>query len=140
MLKLPIDNLLDKLDKVTAKKYIKGGLNQWQALCPAHDDKSPSLTITEIEDGTVLLKCWAGCSANEIVSSIGLGLKDLFPRTEHTYKPSKLKPSKRAIAHEQLIITIAEATLSKGQALTNTDKERYQQAKQRLNLLNTEVR
>lgn len=41
----PINKVLDRLDKVKAKNA-----HQWQAVCPAHDDKSPSLTVTEAED------------------------------------------------------------------------------------------
>ena len=128
----PINNILTKLDKVTAKKPTKDGLSQWQAVCPAHDDKSPSLTITEASDGTVLVKCWAGCNANEIVKALGLELKDLFPCTQLTNKPSKLQPSKRAIAHERLIISIAEASLT----LSHEDNERYRLALKRLKEVN----
>ena len=33
----------------------------WQACCPAHDDKNPSLSITDRNDRPPLLHCWAGC-------------------------------------------------------------------------------
>lgn len=49
----------------------------WQARCPAHDDHSPSLSLKEGERG-LLLKCWAGCRAADIVQSLGLKLSDLF--------------------------------------------------------------
>lgn len=136
----PINNLLTKLAKVTAKKPTKNGLNQWQALCPAHDDKSPSLVITECTNGTVLLKCWAGCTTDEIVKSIQLELKDLFvhePSTQaNNYQTHKKLPSKKAIAHEKLIISIAEVTLTKGQSLASADSKRYHQALRRLTLIN----
>lgn len=137
---LPINKLLSKLQKVTAKKPTKDGLNQWQALCPAHADKSPSLTITECTDNTVLLKCWSGCTASEIVRALGLELKDLF-KYKPTHKQAnnnqrlKKRPSKQAIQHEKLIVSIAKASLNKGQQLTNTDQHRYQLALQRLKRL-----
>lgn len=140
----PFDKLLSRLDKVTAKKPTKNGLNQWQARCPSHADKSPSLVITECVDGTVLLKCWAGCTTDEIVNSIGLELKDLFAHSSNKQSNNpqvhKKHPSKKAIEHEQLIIQIAQSQLKKGRVLTPTDQQRYQQAKQRLSLLNNEVR
>ena len=34
----------------------------WVARCPAHDDRTPSLSIRETDDGRLLLKCFAGCS------------------------------------------------------------------------------
>ncbi len=52
----------------------------WKAVCPAHDDQDPSLSIAEGEDGRCLLKCFAGCSTAKIVSALGLELSDLFAR------------------------------------------------------------
>ena len=49
------------------------------ALCPAHEDKNPSLSITSGEDGRILLKCHAGCSAEAVTGALGLTVKDLFP-------------------------------------------------------------
>lgn len=53
------------------------GSDQYIARCPAHGDKSPSLSIREV-DGKVLLHCFAGCTPEEIVGALGLSLKDLF--------------------------------------------------------------
>ncbi|MFC1956323.1 hypothetical protein ACFLWZ_07425 [Chloroflexota bacterium] len=58
----------------------------YMALCPAHADTSPSLSITE-KDGRILVHCFAGCQHEEIVKSLGLEVKDLFfnktiPNTE----------------------------------------------------------
>lgn len=41
------------------------GVGKWSARCPAHADKSPSLTIAEGDKG-MLVKCWAGCSLQAI--------------------------------------------------------------------------
>lgn len=54
------------------------------ARCPAHDDHTPSLTIREASDGAVLLHCFAGCSVENIVATLGLTLSDLFPAKEKT--------------------------------------------------------
>ena len=53
------------------------------ARCPAHDDRRASLSITEADDGRVLLRCFAGCSVNAIVEAVGLEVRDLFPPREH---------------------------------------------------------
>ena len=50
----------------------------WAALCPAHDDRQASLSVSEGEDGRVLVKCHAGCSVEAIVAAMGLELRDLF--------------------------------------------------------------
>ena len=48
------------------------------ARCPAHDDRTPSLSILEGDDGRVVLHCFAGCTAGDIVAAMGLELRDLF--------------------------------------------------------------
>jgi hypothetical protein len=46
--------------------------------CPAHDDhNNPSLSL-KAENSRLLLYCFAGCSPEDIVSEIGLQMKDLF--------------------------------------------------------------
>jgi hypothetical protein len=49
----------------------------WISRCPAHADKTPSLSISEGERG-LLLRCWAGCTINEIAAVLGLTVQDLF--------------------------------------------------------------
>ena len=41
----------------------------WRALCPAHDDHNPSLSIAE-KDGKLLLHCHAGCSYEQIIAAV----------------------------------------------------------------------
>lgn len=53
--------------------------NGFMACCPAHEDKTPSLSISEGEDGCVLLKCHAGCTIEKVLKAIGLKMGDLFP-------------------------------------------------------------
>ncbi|MEX0938532.1 MAG: toprim domain-containing protein [Pirellulales bacterium] len=56
------------------------GPGQYEAICPAHDDTRASLSIGIGEDGTVLLKCHAGCNVSDVTEAVGLTLKDLFPK------------------------------------------------------------
>ena len=70
--------LLDRLDVVR-----QVGAGRWRARCPAHDSKNKDvLSIGEANDGTVLLKCFAGCTASDVVKAVGLELHDLFPKVE----------------------------------------------------------
>ncbi len=69
-----ITDILPRLNHVRATKP-----GQWLAACPAHHDKNPSLAIKELDDGKVLLHCWCGCTAQEIVKAIDLDLHYLFP-------------------------------------------------------------
>lgn len=66
--------LLAKLERVK-----RTGDGRWLASCPGHDDKTPSLAVRELPDGTILLHCFAGCSVESIVDAVGLELADLFP-------------------------------------------------------------
>jgi hypothetical protein len=45
----------------------KGG---WVVCCPAHPDRSPSLSIDDGEDGRVLLRCFAGCPQDQIITAL----------------------------------------------------------------------
>jgi hypothetical protein len=48
------------------------------SFCPAHDDSNnPSLSL-KTENGKLLLHCFAGCRPEDILSEIGLQMKDLF--------------------------------------------------------------
>lgn len=72
----PLDKLLAALDQ-TGKKWRRVN-GQTMAQCPAHDDRTPSLSIRESSDGTLLLKCFAGCENVDVVAAVGLRMADLF--------------------------------------------------------------
>jgi hypothetical protein len=38
----------------------------WACRCPAHDDRTPSLTLSHAEDGRLLWHCYAGCSQEDV--------------------------------------------------------------------------
>ena len=47
----------------------------WTARCPAHDDRTPSLSICEADDGKVLVRCHAGCDQERVIAALrGRGL------------------------------------------------------------------
>ena len=49
------------------------------ARCPAHKDKTPSLSVTIGDNGDcVLLHCFTGCPTDEIVAALGWTMRDLF--------------------------------------------------------------
>ena len=62
---------------------------QYHAKCPAHEDQHASLSVSEGDDGRILLKCHVGCTPQEIVSELGLTINDLFSddRTAPASKP-----------------------------------------------------
>jgi putative DNA primase/helicase len=78
----PIENLVSLLK---AKRSGKG----WEAKCPAHEDRKPSLCLNEGADGRALIKCQAGCPTDAVMRALGLTIKDLFP-TARSRNGSKL--------------------------------------------------
>jgi hypothetical protein len=67
--------LLDRLQRVKPT-----GPNRWVACCPSHEDRSPSLSIRELDDGRILLKDFGGCDTEAVLGAIGLSMTDLFPQ------------------------------------------------------------
>jgi hypothetical protein len=67
--------------------------NGWKALCPSHDDKKQSLSIKEA-DGKVLLKCFAACDVQNIVSALDIELKDLFSEPKKTMTNNNFQQKK----------------------------------------------
>lgn len=86
---MTVQVLLDRLDNVRSR-----GSGRWSACCPAHPDKTPSLSIRET-DTRILLHCFGGCEPKQIVAVLGLELKDLFTDnpTSHGQRPIP-KPQK----------------------------------------------
>lgn len=59
------------------------GTNKYQAQCPAHDDRTPSLSVTGIKD-SVLLHCQAGCATVDVLAEVSLVMADLFDNPKGT--------------------------------------------------------
>jgi putative DNA primase/helicase len=69
----------------------------WTARCPAHEDRTPSLSIRDADDGKVLVRCHAGCDQEQVIAA--LRSRGLW--TE--YGPRRLiRPAPRAAARSQL--------------------------------------
>jgi hypothetical protein len=58
------------IDQLSAlDKFKSVGKDRYVACCPAHDDKSPSLSLTDV-GGKVLFYCFAGCSQAEVIDAL----------------------------------------------------------------------
>lgn len=73
----PIHLVLGALE-ARGLRWRPGQADTWSAQCPAHDDRDPSLSIRMVDDGAVLLHCFAGCPNDEVVAALGLAFSDLF--------------------------------------------------------------
>jgi len=73
-----VDQILTNLENVT-----KTSDHSWMACCPIHDDKTPSLCITE-KDSVVLIHCFGcGCNGVDICEHLNIPASNLFP-TSHS--------------------------------------------------------
>lgn len=119
--------ILSRLDKV--RQHQKG---RYMALCPAHEDRSRSLSLTQAEDGRILMHCFAGCHIEDICSAIGLEVKDLFPSNQANhysgFKNWKSKRMQDALVREHMIVEMAKADRAKGRTLSENDKARVLKA------------
>jgi putative DNA primase/helicase len=81
----PLQRVLALLDGV---EQLNG---YYKALCPAHADHDPSLSVREGNDGQVLLHCHNNCTPEKVVGAIGLTMSDLFPHPRRNGKGHRRK-------------------------------------------------
>lgn len=133
----PVESLLARLEKV------KGRNNNWTAKCPAHADSSPSLAVRQVEDGRVLLHCFAGCETESVLSAVGMSMSDLFPPDEKRKQyPVEGKPAikpafyasdlMRIIGFEALVVQIVAFDIAHGKPLSQETRDRMLVAYQRI--------
>lgn len=124
----PIDVLLSRLDGVKAT-----GRGKWMARTPTREDRTPSLSIRELDDGRVLLKDFGGDDTNDVLAAIGLTFADLYPDSHR--RPARRGPSRAAIEHERQIAAIGQSLIAQGKPLPPSQMARLQVAQRRLALL-----
>lgn len=124
---------------------VRGRNGNYVACCPAHDDKSPSMTIRETPDGKILMHCFSGCSIAEITGAIGVDLSDLFPpttdapdysRSKHSSRPTRPRfmasDLLKVIAFEATIVAVCAYDMAQGRALKQEDMARLKVASSRI--------
>lgn len=124
--------LLSRLTRVK-----RTGPDKWIASCPTREDRSPSLAIRELDDGTVLLHDFGGESVESILGAVGLEFSDLYPdRPTDGRKPVK-RPFNasdvlRLVAFEAKVAALVINDALNGEIVTETDYERLVTAGMRL--------
>lgn len=101
---MSVENLLSRLTKVKPT-----GRGTWLACCPAHEDRSPSMSIRDCDDGRVLVHCFAGCGVPDILGAVGMEFDALFPpkpidHAKPIRRPFPAGDVLEALAMESLIV------------------------------------
>jgi hypothetical protein len=118
------------------EKSYRSGKDEYQCLCPAHNDKTASLSIKNLPDERILIHCFAGCAANDILEAVGLTFDDIVPKRLGDFKPVS-KPFNpyavlKAISNETLLVALAGLEVANGKTLPQEDKDRLMIAVNRL--------
>jgi hypothetical protein len=126
-----LDTILGNLKKV------RGRNGNWVACCPAHEDRSPSMTIRETADGTILMHCFAGCSIGAIAEALSVDLSDLFPPKEGDHRPPVRRrfiaaDLLKVIAFEARVVAVCASDMARGIELSPEDRSRLQAASARV--------
>lgn len=134
-----VDLLLSRLDGV--RKSGKG----WTARCPAHEDRTASLSIAEGGDSRILLYDFGGCRAADVLCALGLNIADLFPHTERRdlsplerrqrreyAKVAQVRAALNVLGLEAKIVSIAAHDVVSGKSVDQADRERLAVAVRRI--------
>lgn len=125
--------LLERLEGVKPSPGKPGHAGHWRARCPSHKSKSATLAISETVDGRVLVHCFAGCTAADVVAAVGLDIADLMPPAVHRYAPVRPVGGLWNIARDELdVVWVSASNLAKGIPLTTADRERLLLAADRI--------
>lgn len=119
-----IDDLLQRLYKV--RHY---GNGQYLACCPAHEDKTPSLSIKAGDDGRILVHCFAECPVEEVLAAVGLTFDALYPEKLEGHTQPRMRVDPRAaldaVAHELTVCAVYVADVRKGDTPSEADHARF---------------
>ena len=135
---MTVDTLLSRLEVVKAT-----GPGRWIARCPSYQDRSPSLSIREV-DGRILIHDFAGCSAADILAAVGLSLRDLFADRPPCETPSKvvrvrLRDLIPLLRHEAHVIALVGADMLSSRTIEQNSWDRLAEAIRRIEGVSNEL-
>jgi hypothetical protein len=104
---------------------VRGRDGSWSARCPAHADRSPSLSVKELGDGRILIHCFGGCGTDAILGALGLGIGDLFAEPLAQHLPQRrgdftARDALRGLTFESSVVAIAAADIADGKPVDSS--------------------
>ena len=119
--------------------------NGYRADCPSGHSSRGALSLSEADDGRVMLHCFAGCSASEVVAALGLSLSDLFPKRQSRNLPPLERARLReltsiaawraalgVLSREGTVVEVAATMIERHESLAPDDIARIRLATQRI--------
>lgn len=73
-------NARDMAVQLSGGSPVKRSGSGWMVQCPAHEDSSPSLSVSPGTTTDVVIHCHAGCTTEDVLAAANLGWADV---TEH---------------------------------------------------------
>jgi hypothetical protein len=124
------ERFLERLEGL--KLLPKSGQYQvrWEARCPAHNDRIPSLSISLASEGHLLVHCHAGCPTEAVMSAVGLEMSDLYPPSASPPKknaPEKNSPNPESAKPEPAKSESAQSPPSNQNSRSKTKNGRFGQ-------------
>lgn len=115
--------ILERLEGVQGRD---GG--PWMAKCPAHRDRTPSLSVAVTESGATLLHCHAGCEPDDVLAAVGLRFSDLYPPRESSQaRPTPVgrnaRISLQTVAHASLVAATLLGNISQSGRCTEAQAD-----------------
>jgi hypothetical protein len=118
------------------------------ARCPAHKDRTRSLSVREFDSGAVGLHCFAGCTVDQVLTAAGLSMEDLFPPRVSTpgegqapeRRPYSAAQLLRAFSAELQVVWLVLADVAAGRAIDAAMRKRAGVARERCMALLEELR
>jgi putative DNA primase/helicase len=85
----------------------------WTARCPAHDDRTPSLSIRDTDDNKVLLRCHAGCDQGRVIAALrarGLWAENGWRSPSQMGSPAEYKPNQNGARRSEVALAIWQSS------------------------------
>ena len=106
----------DALAKLDGVKML--GRDDCTALCPSHEDRTPSLSVTRGNHGEAIFFCHAGCSLEAIEAALGVSWRVLSTPRRGTATAQRLsktpgKPAAPSVAPESKGCTLTDYAVAK---------------------------
>ena len=133
-----IDALLHRLERVQ-----RSGQG-WRADCPNGHKTHGTLSLAQGEDGRLLLHCFTGCSAADVLGALGLTLGDVMPErlrddssegrrtARERFRLASMTAAAGVIEREARIVHLAGCDQLQGKVLAADDVQRLGEAVERI--------